>query len=177
TSMKKTDPETLAAQLLHHRAANLQPGDSVVPGIMPSAVFHLPGEPSNAPYQYGRFHNPTWEALEAALGLLEQAETILFPSGMAAIAAVLFACVRNGDRVLLPADGYYATRALSEQFLAPLGAKIETRPTASFLDGGFDGFRLVLVETPSNPGLDVCDLAAASAAATKAGAILAVDNT
>jgi len=175
--MSKTDPETLAAQLLHHRAASLQPGDSVVPGIMPSAVFHLPGDPSNAPYQYGRFHNPTWEVLESALGVLEQAETIVFPSGMAAIAAVLFACVRGGERILLPSDGYYTTRALSEQFLKPLGVAIETRPTANFLDGGFKGFRLVLVETPSNPGLDVCDLSAAGAAAKEAGAILAVDNT
>ena len=173
--MNKIDPETLAARLLHHRDASLQLGDSVVPGIWPSAVFHLPGDPSNAPYQYGRYHNPTWEALEAALGVLEQAETIIFPSGMAAIAAVLFSNLRAGDRVLLPADGYYTTRALGDQFLKPLGAVIETRPTAKFLDGGFEGFRLVLAETPSNPGLDVCDLAAISA--RNAGAIFVVDNT
>lgn len=173
--MSKIDPDTIAAQLLHQRGGALQPGDSVVPGIWPSAVFHLPGDPSNAPYQYGRFHNPTWEALEDALGVLEQAQTIVFPSGMAAIAAALFANVQAGDRVLLPADGYYTTRALSEQFLKPLGAVIETRPTAQFLDGGFEGFRLILAETPSNPGLDVCDLAAV--AARKAGAIFVVDNT
>ncbi|MEQ1863755.1 MAG: cystathionine gamma-lyase [Micropepsaceae bacterium] len=173
--MSKIDPDTLAARLLHHRDASLQPGDSVVPGIWPSAVFHLPGDPSNAPYQYGRFHNPTWEALEGALGVLEQAEAIVFPSGMAAIAAVLFTTLRAGERVLLPADGYYTTRMLSEQFLKPLGAVIETRPTATFLDGGFDGFRLILAETPSNPGLDVCDLAAI--AARKGQAIFAVDNT
>ncbi len=173
--MSKIDPDTIAAQLLHQRGAALQPGDSVVPGIWPSAVFHLPGDPSNASYQYGRFHNPTWEALEEALSLLEQAQTIVFPSGMAAIAAVLFANVRAGDRILLPADGYYTTRALSDQFLKPLGAVIETRPTAQFLDGGFEGFRLILAETPSNPGLDVCDLAAV--AASKAGAIFVVDNT
>jgi cystathionine gamma-lyase len=175
--MTKTDFDALAAKLLHHRAAGLAPGDSVVPGIQPTAVFHLPGNPSNAPYQYGRFHNPTWEALESALALLEGAETIVFPSGMAAIAAVLFTCARAGDRILIPADGYYASRALSDQFLKPLGVTIETRPTATFLDSGFDGYRLVLAETPSNPGLDVCDLAAAAALAKKAGAILAVDNT
>jgi len=175
--MSKTDLDALAARLLHHRAATLEPGDSVVPGIVPTAVFHLPGNPSNAPYQYGRFHNPTWEALEGALSVLEDAETIVFPSGMAAIAAVLFGCVKAGDRVLLPADGYYATRALSEQFLKPLGAIIETRPTATFLDGGFDGFSLALAETPSNPGLDVCDIAAAAKLAKAAGAILVVDNT
>lgn len=175
--MKKDDLDALAARLLHHRDASLRPGDSVVPDISPTAVFHLPGNPSNAPFQYGRFHNPTWEALETALSVIEDAETIAFPSGMAAVAAVLFTCVKAGERVLLPADGYYATRALSEQFLKPLGAVIETRPTARFLDGGLDGFSLVIAETPSNPGLDVCDIAAGAKLAKAAGAIFAVDNT
>lgn len=175
--MNKRDIEALSAQLLHHRAATLEPGDSVVPAIWPTAVFHLPGNPSNAPYQYGRFHNPTWEALESALELIEGAETLILPSGMAAIAAVLFATVKAGDRVLLPADGYYATRALAEQFLTPLGAVVETRPTASFLTGGFAGYRLVHAETPSNPSLDVCDIREAAAQAKAAGAVFSVDNT
>jgi cystathionine gamma-lyase len=176
-SMNKHDLEALAAQLLHHRDATLAPGDSVVPAIWPTAVFHLPGNPSNAPYVYGRYSNPTWEALEAALGLIEGAETLIFPSGMAAIAAVLFTTARAGDRVLVPSDGYFATRALSDQFLKVLGVKVETRPTAHFLEGGFDGFRLVHAETPSNPGLDVCDLRDAAALAKAAGAVFSVDNT
>jgi cystathionine gamma-lyase len=176
-SMNKTDLDALAAQLLHHRDATLAPGDSVVPAIWPTAVFHLPGNPSNAPYVYGRYSNPTWEALEAALGVIEGAETLIFPSGMAAIAAVLFTTARAGDRVLVPSDGYFATRALSDQFLGTLGVKIETRPTARFLEGGFDGFRLVHAETPSNPGLDVCDLRQAAALTKKAGAVFSVDNT
>jgi len=140
-------------------------------------VFHLPGNPSNAPYQYGRYHNPTWEALEEALALLENAEALAFPSGMAAVAAVLVTCSAAGGRVLLPADGYFATRAVAEQFLKPLGVAVDTRPTAAFLDGGFEGYRLVIAETPSNPGLDVCDIAAAAKLAKAAGAIFAVDNT
>ena len=177
SAMSDANRDELAARLLHHGAEKLLPGAPVVPSIVPAAVFHLPGLPSNAPYQYGRFHNPTWEALEEALALLEDAETILFPSGMAAIAALMFSTVANGERVLLPADGYYATRALADQFLKPLGARIEERATARFLDGGFAGFKLVLVETPSNPGLDVCDIAEAARAAKQAGAILVVDNT
>lgn len=169
--------DTLAAKLLHHYGAGLSPGESVVPAIWPTAVFHLPGNPSNAPYVYGRYHNPTWEALEGALGLLEGAECVLLPSGMAAVAAALFTTVRAGDRVLLPSDGYFATRALGEQFLKPLGVAVETRPTARVLDGGFDGFRLVHVETPSNPGLDLCDIRAVAERAKAAGALLSVDNT
>lgn len=175
--MNERDRDALAARLLHHRSATLQPGDAVVPPIQPAAVFHLPGNPSNAPYVYGRYHNPTWDALEGVLEVLEGAPTLVFPSGMAAIAAVLFATARAGDRVLLPADGYFATRALAEQFLKPLGVTVETRPTAKALDGGFNGFRLVHIETPSNPGLDVCDLRAAAEMAKAAGALLCVDNT
>jgi len=176
-SMNKTEIEALAARLLHHRDATLAPGDSVVPAIWPTAVFHLPGNPSNVPYVYGRYSNPTWEALEAALGVIEGAETLIFPSGMAAIAAVLFTTARAGDRVLVPADGYFATRALADQFLKTLGVKVETRPTARFLEGGFDGFRLVHAETPSNPSLDVCDLREAAVLAKAAGAVFSVDNT
>lgn len=171
------DRDELAARLVHHLSAQLEPGQSVVPGIFPAAVFHLPGNPSNAPYQYGRFHNPTWDALEAALSLLEDAEVVTFPSGMAAVAAVMFTTVAAGERVLLPADGYYAMRALADQFLKPLGVIVEHRPTATFLDGGFAGYKLIILESPSNPGLEVCDIAEAARQAKQASAILAVDNT
>ncbi len=175
--MSKNSSDTLFARLLHHYGESLAPGDSVVPPIVPTAVYHLPGVPSDAPYQYGRFHNPTWTALEAALGLLEGAETVLFPSGMAAIAAVMFSSLQSGDRVLLPSDGYYTTRVLAESYLGRLGVTCDTRPTAHFLEGRFDGYKLVFVETPSNPGLDVCDIAAVAAATRKAGALLVADNT
>jgi cystathionine gamma-lyase len=175
--MDKAYSDALMARLLHHRGARLAPGEPIGPQIAPAAVFHLPGDPGNAPFQYGRFHNPTWEALEEALSVLEDAEAVLFPSGMAAIAALLFSFVKAGDRVLLPADGYYTTRVLASEFLAGLGAHIETRRTTDFTEGGFNGFRLVVAETPSNPGLDVCDIAAIAKQTKTAGALFAVDNT
>ena len=175
--MSDTKTDALCAQLLHHHGLQLAPGDSVVPPIVPTAVYYLPGTPADAPYQYGRFHNPTWDALEAALCLLEQAETVIFPSGMAAITAALMSSVKAGDRVLLPSDGYYTTRALIEKFLAGLGVQMETRPTARFAEGSFDGYRVVFIETPSNPGLDLCDIAAVTSAAKAAGAFVIADNT
>jgi len=175
--MSKDPTDTHFAQLLHHYGQGLAPGDSVIPPIVPAAVYHLPGTPAQAAYQYGRFHNPTWEALEGALGFLEEAETVLFPSGMAAIAAVMFASLKAGDRVLLPSDGYYTTRVLAERYLGQLGVTCDLRPTARFLEGSFEGYRLVFVETPSNPGLAICDIAAVAAATRKAGALLVADNT
>ncbi|MCC6920679.1 MAG: cystathionine gamma-lyase [Alphaproteobacteria bacterium] len=171
------DAENLFAELLHHRLSKLAPGDAIIPAIQPASVFLTPSAGSNAPYQYGRFHNPTWTETEAALALLEGAEVITFPSGMAAVAATLITQTKAGDRVLMPSDGYYASRLIAERFVGRFNVTIVQRPTARFLDGGFDGFALVIAETPSNPGLDVCDIAAVAQAAKAAGAVFAVDNT
>lgn len=168
--------QSLAARLLHHRAETLQKGDPVAPPITLASMFHLPGDPAGVPV-YGRMDNATVEALESALGLLEDAPCIAFPSGMGAISAALFAVLKAGDKLLVPSDGYYTTRLLADRFLAKLGIAIETRPTASFASGGFDGFAAVFVETPSNPGLDLCDLSAICADIRAAGGISIVDNT
>jgi cystathionine gamma-lyase len=78
----------------------------------------------------------------------------------------------------MPADGYYTARLLAREQLAPLG--IEVREVATGRSGLSDllaGARLVWLESPANPSLDVCDLRAAAAAAHEAGALVAVDNT
>ena len=81
--------------------------------ITPAAMFNLPGNPAGFA-QYGRFDNPTWEAVEHMLSHLEDAPAIAFPSGMAAISAVFFSQLKSGDRILLPSDGYYTTRVLAQ---------------------------------------------------------------
>jgi cystathionine gamma-lyase len=164
------------ATLLHLRRAHIEKGDPVPLPLIMASIFHLPGDP-NGFAQYGRFDNPTWEAVEHLLAHLEDAPCVAFPSGMAAISAVFFALLKSGDRVLLPSDGYYTPRMLMERFLTRFGVSFDLRPTASFLDGGFDGYRLIFLETPSNPGLDLCDIAAVSEAAHNAGALVVADNT
>jgi cystathionine gamma-lyase len=151
-------------------------GAPLHPGPVLSAPFHLgaPDEPTPVDY-YGRADNPTWRALETAIGELDGGDCVVFGSGMAAIAAVLRIGARRGALVL-PSDGYYQARALAHGELAPLGVDVREVPTAGALPA-LDGAGLVLAETPSNPGLDVCDIAAAAAAAHAAGALLAVDNT
>jgi cystathionine gamma-lyase len=100
---------------------------------------------------------------------------------MAAIGAVLMACTSTGDRVVLPSDGYYATRKLAADELSRFGLRVDTVPTTEIgalaERGDLEGARLVLLETPSNPRLDVCDVAAVARATRAAGALLAVDNT
>lgn len=165
-----------AARLAHLRRHELEKGDPVPLPLTMAAIYHLPGDPTGF-QQYGRSNNPTWDAVEALLSHLEDAPSIGFPSGMAAISSVFFGLLKTGDRILLPSDGYYTPRVLADRFLKPLGITADTRPTASFLDGGFEGYRLVFIETPSNPGLDICDIEAISKTAHAAGALVVADNT
>src|SRR5438270_4980476 len=148
------------------------PGQPFLPGPVFAAPYHL--DPATGPVPgrdgYGRTDNPTWRALESAIGDLEGGECVVFSSGMAAITAVLLTVLRPGDTVVLPADGYYRTRALAARTLAGLGVTVREVPTAGRYPP-FDGVALVLLETPANPGLDVCDIAALASVAHGAGAL------
>lgn len=165
-----------AAELLHHRGQGLAKGDPIALPIITSSMFHLPGDPAETP-SYGRVDNPTWDALEDALAILEEAHCVALPSGMAAISAALIASLGAGKRLLVPSDGYYVTRVLSSEFLAAFGVEVTERPTAGFAEGGFQDFDVVFIETPSNPGLELCDLKAICAEVRAANGISIVDNT
>ncbi|MEU0251213.1 cystathionine gamma-lyase [Streptomyces sp. NPDC006184] len=155
--------------------------EPTLPGPVFAAHFHLPGEVTG-PYAYGRDDNPTWTLLERAVGELEapgreDAETLVFASGMAAISAVLFSQLRAGDAVVLPSDGYQVLPMVGAQ-LEAYGIEVRTAPTGgdAQLDV-LDGARLLWIESPSNPGLDVCDIRRLAEAAHARGALVAVDNT
>ncbi|MER7478825.1 cystathionine gamma-lyase [Streptomyces sp. NPDC126510] len=155
--------------------------EPTLPGPVFAAHFHLPGDPTG-PYTYGRDENPTWTLLERAVGELEApgrdgAQTLVFASGMAAISAVLFSQLRTGDVCVLPDDGYQALPLVRAQ-LEAYGIEVRTAPTGgdAQLDV-LDGARLLWIETPSNPGLDVCDIRQLAEAAHARGALVAVDNT
>jgi cystathionine gamma-lyase len=163
------------ARMLHHRAEQRRAGDPLAPPIVPAATFHLPGREA-ARHHYGRNGQPTWDTVEERLALLEDAEAVAFPSGMAAVTAALMAALKAGDRAVIPADGYYVTRLLG-QVLGGFGLRVVEVPTAGYATADFAGAAVVYIETPSNPGLDVVDLPAAIARAHAAGARVIVDNT
>lgn len=154
--------------------------EPTLPGPVFAAHFHLSGEPVG-PYTYGRETNPTWTHLERAIGELEapgeDVGTTVFASGMAAITAVLLSQVRSGDAVVLPDDGYQALPLVREQ-LAAYGVEVRTAPTGGDAQLALlTGAKLLWIESPSNPGLDVCDVRRLVEAAHAAGALVAVDNT
>lgn len=154
--------------------------EPTLPGPVFAAHFHLSGDPVG-PYTYGRETNPTWTHLERAIGELEapgeEVGTTVFASGMAAITAVLLSQVRSGDAVVLPDDGYQALPLVREQ-LAAYGVEVRTAPTGGDAQLALlTGAKLLWIESPSNPGLDVCDIPRLVEAAHAAGALVAVDNT
>lgn len=164
------------AEMLHHRAAGLSKGDPLTLPLTSSTTFHLP-DVQGAAYIYGRNGTPTWSAVEAQLALLEAAEVVGFPSGMGAISAALMATLRAGDAVVLPSDGYYVTRVFAREFLTGLGVEVHEIATRAYADADFTGLKVVYLETPSNPGLDLIDISDVVARARAVGARVIVDNT
>jgi cystathionine gamma-synthase len=132
-------------------------------------------------YDYARVANPTRTALQVALASLENAaHGIAFSSGLGATTTLMH-LVDPGQRVVLIADVYGGVYRMTSQVYEPKGYRFTYVPAfefddnlASYLD---EDVRLVWVETPSNPLLNVVDIAKASNAAHAAGAQLVVDNT
>jgi cystathionine gamma-lyase len=131
-------------------------------------------------YDYSRVANPTRTALQAALASLESAEHgFAFSSGLGATTTVMH-LLNPGDRVVLIADVYGGVYRMTSQVYEPKGYVFEYLPAADFDDLAShldERTRLVWIETPSNPMLNVVDIKNAADATHAAGAILVVDNT
>jgi cystathionine gamma-lyase len=154
-----------------------EPG-SMMPGPELVSTFVAPGDPSRHRHTYGRFDNPTWSRWEEALGALEGGQAVSFASGMAAVSAVLGSCLRPGDSVVLPAESYYTVRTLGSTWLESIGVRVRLAPTRGNGQAAvLEGARLLWLETPTNPSLDVCDIEELVERAHAAGALVAVDNT
>ena len=158
-------------------------GEPLHSGPVFAAPFHAPGDPADTPYTYARSHNPTWTELERAIARMEsgpgyRASALLFASGMAAITAVFGSVLRPGDTIVLQSNAYYTGRLLLTEYFAKMGVRVRLTSAPGMLEPGlFDGAKLVWIETPSNPTMDVCDIAELSRLAHKAGALVGVDNT
>jgi cystathionine gamma-synthase len=132
-------------------------------------------------WEYSRSGNPTRAALETALADLEQGTRgLAFASGLAASDTLLRALCRPGDHVVIPADAYGGTFRLFAQVLSRWGVEwtaVDLRDIGALATALERPTRLVWCETPTNPLLDVSDIAAVAQAAHDVGALLAVDNT
>ena len=167
-----------ATRVVHAGLPPAEQGEPFLPGPVLAAPFHLSGASDASRYGYARYANPTWTGYEAALGELEGGEAVLFASGMAAVAAVLVPALAPGDVVVVPGDGYPGVTAIATEQLRPRGVEVRVVPSdEQAIRAALPDATLVWVETPSNPGLAVLDVAALAGEAHAAGALLAVDNT
>ncbi|NER22677.1 MAG: cystathionine gamma-lyase [Symploca sp. SIO1C2] len=153
-------------------------GEPFHTGVTFAGPYHTAGDPASSPYTYGRYHNPTWTKFEQALSELEGGTAVSFASGMAAVAAVLGTTLQAGDVIVMPSDSYFAARLMVEDFFAKMGVEVRKAATAGNKQlQHLDGAKLLWLETPSNPGLEVCDIATLVKAAKEKGVLVAVDNT
>ncbi len=155
-------------------------GATIVPIYATSTYTQqAPGEHKG--YEYSRSGNPTRTALETALAALEEGERgLAFASGLAATTSVFAALLRPGDEVAAAADLYGGTYRLLDKVFKPWG--LTARYTDDPSPAGFKSIlsprtRLVWIESPTNPLLQVLDIAAIAEVAHRHGAKLAVDNT
>jgi cystathionine gamma-lyase len=155
-------------------------GATVVP-IYATSTYTQAAPGVHKGYEYSRSGNPTRAALETALAALEGGERgLAFASGLAATTAVFGALLRPGDEVAASADLYGGTFRLLERVFKPWG--LTAKYTDDSSPAGFaqiitPNTKLVWIETPTNPLLQVLDIAAIAEVAHKHGAKLAVDNT
>jgi cystathionine gamma-synthase len=132
-------------------------------------------------YDYSRVANPTRSALQEALASLEDAKHgVAFSSGIGATTTLMH-LVDPGERVVLIADVYGGVYRMTSQVYEPKGYRFTYVPASEFDDNLAtyldDDVRMVWVETPSNPMLNVVDIRKAAVASHAVGATLVVDNT
>ncbi|HBI44676.1 MAG TPA: cystathionine gamma-synthase [Planctomycetales bacterium] len=154
-------------------------GATVVP-IYATSTYTQEAPGKHKGYEYSRSGNPTRAALETCLAALEEGERgLAFASGLAATTAVL-STLKPGDEVAAASDLYGGTYRLLERVFKPWGLVVrytDDPSPAGFARVVTPATKLAWIETPTNPLLQILDIAAITAIAHKAGALLAVDNT
>jgi cystathionine beta-lyase/cystathionine gamma-synthase len=171
--------ETFSAEArLIHAGTSRIPAQPATPPLVPTSIYVSQGEPRRD-RGYGRDGNPGWEALEEALGVLEDAGAVAFASGQAASMALMLTLAQGRERIVLPSDGYYGARVLAGN-LRPHGAvpvHVDPRDLAAVTRELKAAPSVLWAETPTNPLLRVADLAGLAEAAAAADAPMVVDNT
>ncbi len=153
---------------------------SVIPAIHQTSTYaqRRPGEPWFGDYDYARSANPTRTALEHALGELEGGLAVAFASGLAAEHALITVVCEAGSHLILPADMYGGTYRLVDKVMSRWGLRfdlVDQTDLDAFARARRADTRLVWVESPTNPLLNVIDLE--GVLARRGNALLAVDNT
>jgi cystathionine beta-lyase/cystathionine gamma-synthase len=153
---------------------------AIITPIYQTSTFVQDAVGEHKGFDYARVNNPTRSALQTCLASLESAQHgIAFSSGLGAVTTLMH-LVDPGQRVVLIADVYGGVYRMTSQVYEPKGYVFHYVPAAEFpnlADHLDDNTRIVWIETPSNPMLNIVDIRAAADAAHAVGALLVVDNT
>lgn len=184
-----SDPKRRRPQsaLIHGGIARSQHGETAEPIYMSSGFVYASSEAAEARFKgeepghiYSRFSNPTVETFQQRAALLEGAEAARgTASGMAAVTTAVMAQVRAGDHVVAARALFGGCRYVVEDYLPRWGVEstlVDGRDPENFARAMRPNTKLVFVETPTNPTLELVDLAAVAEIAHAHGAILLVDN-
>lgn len=170
----------LATKIIH---AGAEPDPST--GAIMTPIYQTSTYVQSAPgqhkgYEYARSQNPTRKALEDALAIIENGNYgLAFGSGVAATDAVI-KLLSPGDEVIAANDMYGGTYRLFTKVFEKFGIKfiyVDTTNVANVEQAITSNTKLIWIETPTNPLMNITDIAAVAAISKKAGSILCVDNT
>lgn len=170
----------LATRIIH-AGAEPDPGTgAIMTPIFQTSTYVQSAPGVNKGYEYARSQNPTRFALETALAVLENGNFgLAFSSGVAATDAVI-KLLSPGDEVIAANDMYGGTYRLFTKVFAKFGIRfiyVDTTNAANIAAAVTANTKLLWIETPTNPLMNITDIKAAAAIAKKAGALLCVDNT
>ncbi len=152
-----------------------RPGEPFSVGITPASALHAGGD-----NEYTRYGNPGWDAFESAIAELERGRwAVCYPSGMAAITALLDVVVSERGIVVAPHHAYFETlgflRGWQSRGRIQLRS-VDVTSTAAVLAAA-KGADVVWLESPTNPTMELADISAICAGIPRGGPIVVVDNT
>jgi cystathionine beta-lyase/cystathionine gamma-synthase len=181
--MSETRPTDRFGTLAVHAGQAPEPTTgAIMPPIFQTSTYVQPAiaEPLGGIYDYARVANPTREALERNLAGLEGgAHGLAFASGLSAIECVIKR-LSAGDHVVSEENTYGGTTRMFSRVLEKLGVSfsyVDSRDPGAVAAAMTPATKLVHVETPTNPMMRLCDIAAVAEVAHAGGALLMVDNT
>jgi methionine-gamma-lyase len=186
---KDVSKKRIRTQAIHAGEDMHSSSHSSVPDLVMSSTFRVDREISfsannldtDAPYVYTRWANPTTDQLEKKIAVLEKAEDcIAFASGMAATTGVLLGNLSAGDHIVTCDTNYPGTAEVVRQTLPRFNIEmtaVNTSDPANIASAMRDETKMIWLETPSNPLLNIADIAAVSKIAKEHDALLVVDST
>ncbi|MGK7310796.1 MAG: trans-sulfuration enzyme family protein [Candidatus Longimicrobiales bacterium M2_2A_002] len=176
-----SEPQRFATRAIHAGQRPDPTTGAIMPPVYQTSTYVQPalGEPKEG-YEYARVTNPTRDALQANIASLEGARYgAAFGSGIAAIEAIVKK-LSAGDHVVSEENTYGGTTRMFDTVLARLGIEftyVDSRSTDAIRDAIRPETKLIHLETPTNPMMRLCDLAAAAELGRERGITTVVDNT